>query len=99
MAFFNQVLAANFDNGDPLGHMHGHQPAQNTPLSASGFKPCSTIEIEDRQAAILAQSIGMDMREFVRANKEAAVLASNEDSVVALYFYDSVFFLTTLSRL
>jgi len=93
----NTILSANFDNGDPLGSMHGHEPAASTPLGANGFKPRAIIEIDDQQAATLAQSIGIEARDLRGANKEAAVLASNEDSVVALYFYDSAFFLTTLT--
>jgi len=94
----NSVLSANFDKGDALGSMHGHEPAASTPLGAIGFKPCSIIEIDDQQAATLALSIGIDARELRGANKEATVVASNEDSVIALYFYDSAFFLATLTR-
>lgn len=92
----NTVLAANFDKGDPLGPMHGHEANASTPLGASGFKPSSIIEIDDDQANAIARSVGVTARELRRANKEAVAIASNEDSVVALYFYDSVFFLTTL---
>ena len=93
----NTVLAANFDKGDPLGPMHGHEANASTPLGASGFKPSSIIEIDDDQANAIARSVGVTARELRRANKEAVTIASNEDSVVALYFYDSVFFLTTLT--
>ena len=94
----NAVLASNFDKGDPLGSVHGHESADFTPLRSCGFKPRSIIEIDDDQAMGIARSVGITSRELRRANKQAVAIASNESSVIALYFYDSAFYLTTFTN-
>jgi hypothetical protein len=87
----------DFLKGACLGEMHGHEPSARGPLGAGGYSTKAIIEIDDEQATIIASSIGRPASALRRDGKQAHAVASNDEQVIVLYFYDSSFFLTTLT--